>query len=539
MAGPGRPDNPASATRRRRFRPAAVAVAACAVLAWVPAIGAGFVSDDFVLLRAADAVESPVWPFGHNDLGEDPGAGHFYRPLWVLWNAGLLELFGEEPAAFHTANLLLFALIAVEVLLLARALLAPAGALVAGAAFALYPRHGESVAWVSGSTDLLAVAVGLGALLCLLAPWPDRRRLAAAAILTAAAALAKEAAFLLPLLGGLLLAARGERSRSGLLAGPAAMAVALIAVFAARTAVLGGLGGYGDDPVGAGRVAGAAVSYGLAALSPSQLELLRFPVLLVVPLALAGALAWGVWRARGGRRTVALAGLAWFALALVPVLGLPLDLNNANGERLMLLPSVGLALALGALVPERPTREARWALAGAAAMAALLCLDVARNWDRAGAIAERVVAQGVALAGEGRLAVVTLPDSYRSARVFTNSYDVALRRAGARPQAVTWCVPVHVRNEREAIGWTVVTPGAPPQVVVNTSWDAPFDFPVLRDPAPLVPGCSYAETDSGDDTAPGLRLSASATLEGAFRRARLAYFDGRNLRMLPGLGRAE
>ena len=204
----------------RRPGPAAAAVAACAILAWLPALGAGFVSDDFVLLRAAEAVESPVWPFGHNDLGEEPGSGHFYRPLWVLWNAGLLELFGDEPAAFHAGNLLLFALIAIEVLLLARALLPPAGALVAALAFALYPRHGESVAWASGSTDLLAVAIGLGALLCLLAPWPGRRRILAAAALTAAAALAKEAAFLLPVLGVLLLFARGERSRSRPARGP-------------------------------------------------------------------------------------------------------------------------------------------------------------------------------------------------------------------------------------------------------------------------------------------------------------------------------
>ena len=385
-----------------------------------------------MLLRAAEAVESPVWPFGHNDLGEDPGSGHFYRPLWVLWNAGLLELFGDEPAAFHAGNLLLFALIAIEVLFLARALLPPVGALVAALAFALYPRHGESVAWASGSTDLLAVAIGLGALLCLVAPWAGRRRILAAAALTAAAALAKEAAFLLPVLGVLLLFARGDRSRGALLAGPAAMAAALVAVFAVRTVVLGGLGGYGEDSVGPGRVAGSAVSYAVAAVSPSQLELLRYPALLVVPLALAAGLAWGVWRAGGARRRVALAGLAWFALALLPVLGLPLDLNSSNGERLMLLPSVGLALSLGALVPERPRPAAAGALAAAGLAAALLCLDVGRSWDRAGAIADRVVRQAAALApAGGRLLVVTLPDSYRSAHVFTNSFDVAVSRAGA------------------------------------------------------------------------------------------------------------
>jgi hypothetical protein len=510
-----------------RLPAAAAAVALCALLVWLPSLGAGFVSDDFALLRAAEASESPVWPFGHNDLGQDAGSGHFYRPVWVLWNAGVLELFGDDATAFHAGNLLLFALIAVEVLLLARTLLPPAGALAAALAFALYPRHGESVAWASGSTDLLAVAFGLGALLCVLAPWPQRRRLVLVAALTTAAALAKEAAFLLPFLGALLLVARGERSRDRILAGPAAMAAALVVVFAARTAVLGGLGGYGEDSVGPGRVMATAVSYAVAAVSPSQLELLRFPALLAVPLALAGLLGWAIWRLPGERRAVALAGLAWFALALLPVLGLPLDLNNSNGERLMLLASVGLALSFGALVPERPRRAALAALVAAGLAAALLSADVARNWDRAGAMAERVARQAADLAPfEGSLVVVTLPDSYRSAHVFTNSFDLAVSRAGASYSAISWCVPVHVRNDRSDTITVTPTDGS---FLAETRWDAPFDFPVLRDPAPLVPGCSYAKTDS-EETAPGLRLTALATPDGSFRRGRIAYFDGHDLR---------
>jgi hypothetical protein len=186
-------------------------------------------------------------------------------------------------------------------------------------------------------------------------------------------------------------------------------------------------------------------------------------------------------------------------------------------------------------VPEAPRAGARWAFAVGAVFAALLCLDVARNWDRAGAIAERVVAQAAEIPGDGPLAVVTLPDSYRSARVFTNSFDVALRRAGARRE-VTWCVPVHVRNERPSIRLRVV--GGLSQVTAETDWDAPFDFPVLRDPGPLVPGCSYAKTDS-PETAPGLRLSAEATIDSSFRGALVAFFNGRHLRLLRGLGRAE
>jgi hypothetical protein len=310
------------------------------------------------------------------------------------------------------------------------------------------------------------------------------------------------------------------------------MAAALAAVFVVRTVVLDGLGGYGDESVGPGRIVATAASYGVASFSPAQLELLRFPVLLLGPLALAAGFAICLRRLGGRRRRVALAGLAWLVLALVPVLGLPLDLNNANGERLLLLPSAGLALAFGALVPEAPLHGAgRWLAAGAAAAAALLCLDSARSWERAGEIAERVTAQAARLAPPGgRLLVVTFPDSYRSARVFTNSLDVAVRRAGRGDAELSWCVPVQVRHER--VGAIRVDPAPAGRLEARTGWDAPFDFPVLRDPAPLVPGCAYSRADE-DEGAPGLRLAAVASPEEPFVRARRAYFDGRDLRPLP------
>jgi hypothetical protein len=308
------------------------------------------------------------------------------------------------------------------------------------------------------------------------------------------------------------------------------MVAALVVVFAARTVVLGGLGGYGDDSVGPGRVLATAASYALAAVSPSQLELLRFPALLLVPVAISGLLAWAVWRSDGERQTVVLAGLAWFALALLPVLGLPLDLNNSNGERLMLLPSVGLALAFGAVVPERPRPAKLAALAAAAAAAALLSLDVARNWDRAARLADRVARQAAGLAPfEGSLLVVTLPDSYRSARVFTNSFDLAVSRAGAEYSMLSWCVPVHVRDEEA--GLITVTQGPAGMFLAETGWKSPFDFPVLRDPAPWVPGCAYAKTKA-EESAPGLRLTAIATADPGFRQARIAYFDGHDLRLM-------
>jgi hypothetical protein len=343
--------------------------------------------------------------------------------------------------------------------------------------------------------------------------------------------LAKEAAFVLPLLAAVLLWALPPERRPPRPARiPLAMAAALAAVLIARTAVLGGSGGYGDGSFGPGKVAGTLASYVTAAFSAQQLERLRRPLLLALPLLLAAALAWGLWRLAGQRRAVALAGLAFFALALLPVAGYPLDLNNATGERLLLLPSVGLALTVGALVPDAPGRAGAAVLAAVGVLLLLLCADVARNWVTAGEIAERVSRQAARLAGpDGRLLVVTVPDSYRSARVFTNSFDVAVRRAGAGREQVSWCVPVFVRHEEA--GHVHVERAARGELVAGSGDSAPFDFPVLRDPSPLAPGCSYA--DSGEERSPGLHVEALAVPEPPFDTAPAAFFDGRDVRRLP------
>jgi len=116
-----------------------------------------------VMLRTVEQLPGAFDAFVRDDLGQSGGEGHFYRPLWVLWCAAIERIFGPAPVAFHAANLLLFSVATVQVWGLARQLVGNRGALVGAAAFALYPRHGESVAWVSGSTDLVATVLdGMG-----------------------------------------------------------------------------------------------------------------------------------------------------------------------------------------------------------------------------------------------------------------------------------------------------------------------------------------------------------------------------------------
>ena len=98
---------------RRLTRGPAIPVA-LALLAFVPALWGSFVADDYTMLHTLDALDGPLSAFARNDLGESDG-GHFYRPLWVLLNLSLFEIFGEEPAAFHAVNLLLFAAVTFQV----------------------------------------------------------------------------------------------------------------------------------------------------------------------------------------------------------------------------------------------------------------------------------------------------------------------------------------------------------------------------------------------------------------------------------------
>ena len=505
-------------------------------LLYVPAVSSGRLADDWVLLRTVRRVTDLWWPFTHNDLGQPSGSGHFYRPLWVLWNRGVYDV-SHSPAFAHVVNLVLFGIVCVEVVLLVRRIAGDRAAAIAGVTVAVFPSHGESVAWISGNTDILAAALALPAVFLAIGPRRSIGRDVAIAALTALAVLAKEIATVLPVLTAVLLwaAAAGSPAvrRPGYWRPALVMLAVVVLVLIPRSLVIGGIGGYGGQAVTPARAGGALASFILGGLSAPQLSLLAHPVLLLVPACVLVLLAAGLYRAWRGRsgltERLALAGGAWFLAALILVLNQPLNLNTRNGDRLLLLPSIGLAIAAGALVARaRPKAVvAGWAVV--AVLCAVSCVLGALDWRTAGRESRRIVAEIDRLAPpHAHLIALSLPTDYRSAHLYPDALDLAVKESGRPDVTLVGCMPVQVLSLRpRQVSFVALPLGL---WFGRTTTDAPFEVPVLGSSAPASSAaCQFGSAPDQPSETLGTALRALVSPSPAVGNAVPIYFDGRDM----------
>ena len=134
------------------------------LLAYLPALGNGFVWDDDDYVTANPTLRSLA---GLARIWLEPGAVPQYYPLtfttlWLNYQIG-----GAAPFGYHLVNILLHATSAVLLWRVLRALSVP-GALVAAALFAVHPVHVESVAWATERKNTLSGVLYLGSMLAYL-----------------------------------------------------------------------------------------------------------------------------------------------------------------------------------------------------------------------------------------------------------------------------------------------------------------------------------------------------------------------------------
>jgi tetratricopeptide (TPR) repeat protein len=182
-----------------------VAIVLCGI-AFSNALQGGWVYDDRTQIVENRLVQDPryyakallsdVWAF----KGEKREAwSNYWRPAFTLWLIVNHQLFGANPLGWHVTSLVAHMVVTVLVFRVLRELKTPISiAALTTWVFAVHPVHSESVAWVSGVTDILLALFLLWAYLLHLRSPPHAA--VTAPLLYALALLSKEAAIVFPVI---------------------------------------------------------------------------------------------------------------------------------------------------------------------------------------------------------------------------------------------------------------------------------------------------------------------------------------------------
>lgn len=378
--------------------PSLLAILLLAALLHLPALGHDFVWDDHQLIEdnpklarldLGELLRSDYFAHGPDGGGRPIG---YYRPLLALLFRLEYRLWGREAAGYHALNLLAHLGVIVAGWVFFLRLLPRRRALVAGACllFALHPVTVQSVAWISGRSDLLAALFGLAALAVYLGP-RDRdmsmtRALGGGGLLFAAL-MCKEAAAGLILIFPFLL--RRRRSEKGVSLGDGLFLVppvAFVALYLWLRFLWAGIwsswhGFHGASPWGSFLVMGRVgcrylrelfwpvnvpVEYGERAFAisgPWDLRaLLCWALLVLLGLALL----------RMARREAVVAWGAGLALAALLPASQLFPFYPVASPRFLYLPSFGFALILSRLVELLPRPS--WGRPERIRAGVLLCL---------------------------------------------------------------------------------------------------------------------------------------------------------------------
>ena len=374
-------------------RRSAILVAAAALVAYHNALTAGFVLDDYhYILEHRElglaAIPRLFW------RAYASGGAEFYRPLTTATFALDRSLFALWAPAYHAHNLAWHVAASLLVGHLFSRVLDGRAATMAALVFALHPLHTEAVTGIVGRSELMATTFVLAG--CALQR--DGRR-SSAALAYFAALMSKESGVMLPLLAVLVDAQTRPWPRAAQRAWnflPPLVVYGLLRAHALAGATL-------PPPAEYFHVATAGTAFWTAVdVLGRDARLLVWPHPLAadysypaLPLSPGGASARTLCTIAGilvvaalaiarGRRPPRLGlGLAWTAIAILPVSNLIVHIGVLMAERLLYLPSVGVCLVAGEAWRWLGTRV-RPPLATGAAVAALVSLTsltLVRNVD--------------------------------------------------------------------------------------------------------------------------------------------------------------
>jgi Flp pilus assembly protein TadD len=383
---------------RREWWLAAAALALAVAVSYGIALDGGFVWDDAPLIVDNSRVKV-AGEYAHLLFSSfwETGDGHdrfraFFRPLVSASYAVDYAVWGLRPFGFHLTNVLLHFLCCVLVWRIARDYrLGPAYALLGALAFAAHPVHVESVAWISGRTDLMCALGVLAAFLAYrrgAAPGGRRSYRVASWVLFLFALFCKEMAATLPLLV-LCDRWRAGSSPKAALRATVPFWIVFAVYWVARIRVLG-------DPAAPVYELGPAAWLATALFAAARyLTLLILPVGLdahypyrpldspatplalvaLVMLATTAAGTWLLWR----RSRTAVFWVAWIFVGLAPVMTFGRFGDVILADRFLYLPSVGFCVlvAMAARFAIEPVRARRAWIAALAAVALVCPLAVA------------------------------------------------------------------------------------------------------------------------------------------------------------------
>ena len=348
------------------------------LVAWGGSLNGYFLSDD-VMIGAMYADGRHVdWrhvaaTFCKDWRGLDVSAA-YYRPLVIVSQAIDLSIWGLTPFGFHLTNVLLHALNAFLLFVLGRRLTRRNDiALACSTLFAVLPLHPESVAWISGRTDLLYTAPALTSMwsYVVFRQQARPRFLLIACLTYGAALLTKENAIAVPMMIVVYDVMSGRRpgvlSRARHAVPWLAFAIITMGYLLLRRAALGSVvGGRGAEffqfDMGAfarvardlGRIFAAFVFPFNRTLIEGRAAWYRLsvvPLYALLTLLFVGALLRREVSWRSARLAIGL-----FFASLAPVYN-GITLSPAlNNSRMIYLPSAWLCLAVASLLVRRGSR---------------------------------------------------------------------------------------------------------------------------------------------------------------------------------------